>query len=121
MVGPGAQCPREPVSHHISSDFLCFCFIFRQISMQVAAVMATEVVDICSSNCALGQGRGTSLGILAEVLGAVHAWPSEAIMTVLCALVRPGSMPALGTGEEGSVPQPETYERRGHVPYALPN
>lgn len=128
MVGPGARCPRELVSHHVSSDFLCFCFIFRQISTQVVAAMATAVIDICSSISALRQGRGTSPGNLAEVLGAAviaHPWPTEAIMTVLCAFTRPRSMPTLGTGEEGSVPQHETYELRGggewYPLYTLPN
>ncbi|XP_044904439.1 uncharacterized protein LOC123382714 isoform X4 [Felis catus] len=75
----------------------------RQISTQVVAAMATAVIDICSSISALRQGRGTSPGNLAEVLGAAviaHPWPTEAIMTVLCAFARARSMSTLGTGEE---------------------
>ena len=90
--------------------------------------MATAVIDICSSISALRQGRGTSPGNLAEVLGAAviaHPWPTEAIMTVLCAFARPRSTPTLGTGEEDSVPQRETYELRGggewYPLYTLPN
>ncbi|XP_044904436.1 uncharacterized protein LOC123382714 isoform X2 [Felis catus] len=74
-----------------------------QISTQVVAAMATAVIDICSSISALRQGRGTSPGNLAEVLGAAviaHPWPTEAIMTVLCAFARARSMSTLGTGEE---------------------
>lgn len=94
------------------------------MSTQEVAAMATAVRDICSSSSAFRQGRGASPRVLVEVLGnalVARAWPREAIRTALCALARPESTSALGTGGEGPVPQPETYGLRGGrrvVPYS---
>lgn len=112
MAGAGAPCPQEPVSHHMSSDFHCFCFIFRQISTQVVTAVAIEVRDIYSSSSAYAQWKGSFPKNPSRSLGdalIVHGWPGKQSWQFCLLWPSQGQCPHLELEAKGWSPYPEEW------------